>query len=212
MQTFNPLHKLFILNYLIDLNATAAARRAGYSEKTARQIGSRLLAQEDIKREIQAALDFRAEKVGVKAEEVLKELTQLAFSNMNNYIDVNEDGTVRLNLAKTTLAQRGCIKELVIEEIAEGKGKAAKSCRRVRFKLYDKRQALVNLADHFKLFRPEDESRESGIINAVNELLRTIKAFGLSAGDMEQFDQIIEAEYRECDPPRALPAGTSQER
>jgi hypothetical protein len=52
-RALNPKQQRFVAEYLIDLNATQAAVRAGYSAKTARKIGSRLLTKEDI----QAAID-----------------------------------------------------------------------------------------------------------------------------------------------------------
>ncbi|MDG6310861.1 terminase small subunit, partial [Glaesserella parasuis] len=64
----------FVEEYLIDLNATQAAIRAGYSEKTARSIGQRLLTFVDIQEAIQEAQNKRAERVNVTQDDVLKGL------------------------------------------------------------------------------------------------------------------------------------------
>lgn len=61
----------FIKEYLVDLNATSAAIKAGYSEKTAGQAGSRLLDDPEVSKEIQAEMDKRAEKTGITSEYVL---------------------------------------------------------------------------------------------------------------------------------------------
>lgn len=64
--------QLFIKEYLIDLNATQAAIRAGYNPKTAYSQGQRLLKNVEIAEAIKKAMDARAEKVDISAEWVLK--------------------------------------------------------------------------------------------------------------------------------------------
>ena len=63
--------KMFVLEYLVDLNATAAARRAGYSEKTAEIIGHENLRKPNIHTAIQEAQQERSEKLSLSAEWVL---------------------------------------------------------------------------------------------------------------------------------------------
>ncbi|MCT8655972.1 terminase small subunit, partial [Glaesserella parasuis] len=67
----------FVEEYLIDLNATQAAIRAGYSEKTARSIGQRLLTFVDIQEAIQEAQNKRAARVNVTQDDVLKGLLEI---------------------------------------------------------------------------------------------------------------------------------------
>jgi phage terminase small subunit len=71
-----PKQKLFIKEYLVDLNATRAAISAGYSEKTAKQQGSRLLTNVDVKAELERLSTKRAEKLDISAEYVLKTIKQ----------------------------------------------------------------------------------------------------------------------------------------
>lgn len=66
-----PKQSLFVKEYLIDLNGTQAAIRAGYSEKTARQIAEENLSKPDIQAAVQEAMDKRAQKVEITAEYVL---------------------------------------------------------------------------------------------------------------------------------------------
>lgn len=68
----------FVEEYLLDLNATQAAIRAGYSERTARQIGEENLSKPDIAEAIQRAMKSRSEAAGITAESVLKDLRILA--------------------------------------------------------------------------------------------------------------------------------------
>ncbi len=67
----NEKQKQFVREYLIDLNATQAAIRAGHSEKTARLQGQRLLTNVDIAKAIDAAKNERAERTEITADYVL---------------------------------------------------------------------------------------------------------------------------------------------
>lgn len=66
--------QIFVDEYLIDLNATQAAIRAGYSAKTARQIGEENLSKPVIASAIQAAMDKRAERTEITADYVLQSI------------------------------------------------------------------------------------------------------------------------------------------
>lgn len=72
-----PKQDMFVREYLIDLNATQAAIRAGYSAKTANEQGARLLAHVSVKAAIQAAMDKRAEETGIDAKFVLNGIVKL---------------------------------------------------------------------------------------------------------------------------------------
>jgi phage terminase small subunit len=63
---------MFVKEYLVDLNATQAAIRAGYSEKTANEQASRLLANVSVSAAIQEAMDKRSERVDITADYVLQ--------------------------------------------------------------------------------------------------------------------------------------------
>jgi phage terminase small subunit len=73
----NDKQKLFVLEYLKDLNATQAAIRAGYSEKTARQQGARLLTNAVIEKQVEQAKAARQEAVKIDAAYVLKQAVKL---------------------------------------------------------------------------------------------------------------------------------------
>ena len=73
----SPKQLLFIKEYLVDLNATQAAIRAGYSAKTAQEIGSQNLSKLIIQEAIKKEMDKRASKVELTAEQVLSDLMKL---------------------------------------------------------------------------------------------------------------------------------------
>lgn len=79
MSVVTPKQAAFVNEYLIDLNATQAATRAGYSAKTAGQQGERLLKNVEIAQAVQKAMDERAKRTQIDADYVLigiKELTE----------------------------------------------------------------------------------------------------------------------------------------
>jgi hypothetical protein len=76
----------FVDEYLIDLNATQAAIRAGYSEKTAYSIGNENLSKPEIAKAIEGAQTARAKRTEITADRVLTELGKLGFSNMQDYM------------------------------------------------------------------------------------------------------------------------------
>jgi phage terminase small subunit len=68
----------FCQEYVVDLNSAAAARRAGYSEKTANRLGSRLLSNVDIQRRISELQDGRVKRCEITADEVVKKLRAIS--------------------------------------------------------------------------------------------------------------------------------------
>jgi phage terminase small subunit len=79
MTKLTPKQEQFVREYLIDLNATQAAIRAGYSAKTANEQGSRLLANVSVRSAIEKAQQARAERTEITADRVLKEIGRIAF-------------------------------------------------------------------------------------------------------------------------------------
>ncbi|CAA7626651.1 terminase small subunit [Magnetospirillum sp. SS-4] len=78
----------FVQEYLIDLNATRAAIRAGYSARTAAQQGERLLRNVEVKREVERAMSMVAQRIAVTVDRVVEELAVMAFFDPANLISV----------------------------------------------------------------------------------------------------------------------------
>ncbi|MFM0151431.1 terminase small subunit [Paraburkholderia sediminicola] len=81
----------FVDEYLIDLNATRAAEAAGYSKRTARQQGARLLTNVDIASAIQTAKQQRAERVEIEADAVLQEVYAIAMADTNGIVSFRRE-------------------------------------------------------------------------------------------------------------------------
>ena len=92
----NERHNLFILHYLESFNAAEAARLAGYSARTARKQGFDLLTKLDIQKQLVTKCAAKLQQAEIKLETILGELALCAFSDMGNYITINENGQVWL--------------------------------------------------------------------------------------------------------------------
>lgn len=96
MAKLTEKQKRFVQEYLVDLNATAAAKRAGYSEKSASRIAVELLNKTQVSAEIQKQQAKRQKRVEITQEKVLEELAAIAFANGADFATVNQNGIVRI--------------------------------------------------------------------------------------------------------------------
>jgi len=135
-----PKQQSFVEEYLVDLNATQAAIRAGYSGKTARQTGAENLSKPAIKAAIAHHRTERCERTKVDADWVLHELATLAKANILDYLKMQSDGTVKVDLSKVTRDQAAAIAEVTVDALAGG--------TRIKFKLVDKLRTLDLLGKH----------------------------------------------------------------
>lgn len=85
----------FVAEYLIDLNATQAAIRAGYSERTANEQGSRLLANVSVRSEIVERQKQRAEMTDATAAQVLREIQRLAMFDPADLTDIKGPADIK---------------------------------------------------------------------------------------------------------------------
>ncbi|MEP5728474.1 MAG: terminase small subunit [Sulfitobacter sp.] len=84
----NSKWEVFAQEYLVDLNATQAAIRAGYSQKTAKSQGQRLLTNVDLQNRISELMEIRSEQTEINAVAVLKRWTELAMADPNELTSV----------------------------------------------------------------------------------------------------------------------------
>ena len=92
-QTPTAQQERFVDEYMVDFHITDAAIRAGYSKRSARQIGSALLMKPHIQAALQARRDRAAKKFEITREAVLDEYHKLAFADPRNFF--REDGTLK---------------------------------------------------------------------------------------------------------------------
>ncbi len=150
--SLSPKQTRFVEEYLIDLNAAGAVVRAGYSKRGAKQKGYELRQIPKIQDAIFAAMQVRSKRTAADADQVIAELNLIAFSNMLDYMTIKDDGTVVIDFSAVDRDQAAAILELVVDEYTDGKGDDAKPVKRMKFKLADKKGALVDLGRHLGLF------------------------------------------------------------
>lgn len=157
-----PKQKRFVDEYLIDLNATQAAIRAGYSPKTANEQGARLLANVSIAQTIQKAMQDREQRTEITQDRVLQEYARLAFYDPRKLFQ--PDGTPKPIEAlddDTAAALAG----LEVREEFEGTGQdRVFTGYTKKYKLANKLGALDSLARHLDMFdgKGQEAEKESG--------------------------------------------------
>ncbi len=156
--------KRFVEEYIIDLNATQAAIRAGYSEHSANQIGSDTLAKVYVQEAVREAMVERSRRTGITADRVLSEIAKLAFSNMENYMKFDKDGKLEFNFTDISSDQAAAISELTVDTRHERDQEGDKPAQviKVRFELADKFRNLELLGRHLKLFTDKVDVNATG--------------------------------------------------
>lgn len=162
-----PRQRRFVEEYLIDLNATQAATRAGYSAKTANEQGARLLANASVAKAISDAQERRSHRTNITQDQVLRELAKIGFVDIRKVVtwtngctgfnedEAEETGEVRLSVANfvmlTPSDQIDDETAAAIAEVSQTKDGALK------VKLHDKRAALVDIGRHLGMFKDKVE-------------------------------------------------------
>lgn len=144
----------FVEEYLVDLNAAAAAARAGYSERSAAQIGWDLLQRPRVQESLREAMAARARRTEITADRVLLELARVAFADVRSVAQVTKHGV------------RAVPTEEWPEDDALAVAEVGDTKHGVRVKMHSKLSALDKIARHLGLFsdRLEVTGRNGGPI------------------------------------------------
>lgn len=147
-----PRQAAFVREYLVDLNGTQAAIRAGYSPKTANEQAARLLANASVRAAVREGQTARAERVQLAADEVLRELGILLRSDVRHF-NVANDGSLTLADGVPDEAWRAVasVKHKIIE-IPQKDGDPLFR-REIEFKLWDKNSAIDKAMRHLGLLK-----------------------------------------------------------
>ena len=154
--------KLFCEEYQIDLNATQAAIRAGYSPESAGSIGSELLKKPEIRARIDKAMAERSKRTGINADRVLQELGKIAFVNAADMIDMNS-ATIKDGADRDDTAAIASVKVKVISG-ANGEGVE----REIR--LADKLKALELCGRHLGMFNDKLDVTGAATVQIIDDI------------------------------------------
>lgn len=172
MAKLTDKQKCFCEEYLVDLNATQAAIRAGYKPKTARSQGQRLLTNVNIQQYLQQLMDERSERTEITADRVLKELAAIAFSDRTELAQVGKHGEVNF----TPTEQLPDEIKKIIAGIENGK-------YGTKVTTYDKVKALELLGKHLGMFVTKIEGSISADVNDPFKGLTTEELRKLAEGE-----------------------------
>lgn len=157
----------FCEEYLIDLNGTQAAIRAGYSPDTAAEIASENLTKPNIRTCIDKAIAERSKRTGVNQDRVIRELAKLAFIKADDLIDTNT-ATVKADANEDDLAAIASVKVKIMPgEYGDGEEHEIKLC--------DKLKALELLGKHLGMFTDKLQISGSGVVQIVDDIPTNIK-------------------------------------
>ena len=163
--------------YVVDLNATKAAERAGFSKKTAYSQGQRLLKNVEIQKRVQKLQTERSERTQVSADRVLRELAIIANSDIQDFITIDDDtGAIRAKgfgemPALASRALESITENRTVREDAEGEDSIIND--KVTFRMHDKIRANELLGKHLGMFKDQpQEVKLSGTINVISAVPR----------------------------------------
>lgn len=188
----NPRHERFCQELASGKTTDVAYQLAGYSPNPGN--AGTLRKKQQIQRRLGELLDKRdaldqqatakaLDKLAITKESVLAELAKIGFANMQDYMTVGADGAPTLNFKDLTREQAAALIEITVEEFRDGRTDA-REVRRVKFKLADKKGALVDLGKHLGLFIERHEIGDPGEFARMtdDELNSTLGKFARAAG------------------------------
>ena len=164
-----PKQQAFIGEYMIDLNATQAAIRAGYSPRTANRIGPELLVKTCIQESLTKAMDKRSKRTDITADRVLAEYAKIGFADIKDFlsyntvkteVDFDEEENKPIYGYKQVVDAKPSdeVDGTLINEVSIGKDGTFK------FKLHDKKGALDMIGKHLGMFTDKLEINGSMVI------------------------------------------------
>lgn len=175
MPLANTKHEAVALAYLTDPEHIGWRAYASVYPKcnqhAAETQWSRLLKNVEFAARIAELGTAAAQGAVMSANEVLEELSKLARSNMLDYI--GNSGQL-LDLSQLTREHAAAVQEVTTQTYTERNGEDSEPVKRVKFKLYDKRAALVDLGKHHVLFTEKHVHEFGGVAERLAAALERI--------------------------------------
>lgn len=157
-EKLTPKQALFVQEYLIDLNATQAAIRAGYSEKTAGSQAFDLLKKPEIQVAISEAQNARSVRIQVSQDRVIQEIARIGLSDMRKLFD---DGGRLLQPHEWDEDTAASIASIEVDQRKEP-GDDGEQYTVTKIKAWDKNAALEKLCKHLGLYEKDNAQLRGG--------------------------------------------------
>jgi len=136
----------FVQEYLIDLNATQAATRAGYTPDSAEVTGSRLLRNVKVQEAIQLAKKRLGERAQIKVDQIIEEYRRIAFANIGDVVTINSKGELAIRpLSEIPPEALAGVDKIFFEETTNKRGEVR---RTLHVRMGPKLHALTKLGEH----------------------------------------------------------------
>ena len=168
----------FCEEYMIDLNATQAAIRAGYSPKTAQEQSARLLSNVMVQNRLAQLQAEQSRRTGVSADRVVRELSKIAFANASDLIDP-ETASVKLDASRDDLA---AIQSIKVKSFGE-------DGLEHEVKLADKLRALDLLGKHLGMYKDASEKENAAAQNNDMQTLADLLQRPVPNRDIKDFEE-----------------------
>lgn len=189
----NTRHELFAQNVAKGQTQAEAYENAGFKRNDGN--ASKLASRPEVEARINELKGFGVAKaieaIGITEKNVASELAKLGFSNMLDYITIGRDGLPFVDMTAVTRDKGAAIQEVIVEtksdyEIGDDGKREAVPVRKVRFRLADKRAALVDLGKYLGMFTEQvevtdkrsDSGKSSGDMLA--EILDEMRRLGVT--------------------------------
>lgn len=162
--SLTPKQSRFVEEYLVDLNATQAAIRAGYSVRTAEQQGPRLLGNVGVAEAIRAAQAERSSRTAITQDMVLRELAKIGFADIRKAVNwrANVTGMVQEDDGTERLAVTNEVQLIDSDKLDDATAAAVAEISQttqggLRIKFHDKKSALDSIGRHLGMFKDKTE-------------------------------------------------------
>lgn len=160
MAQLTERQKRFCQEYIIDLNGSKAAVRAGYRKHSCQAQASKLLDMPHVKAQLSKLIDERSKRTEITADQVIQELAKIGFHNVQDYL--NGGNSVK-DFTKIPREHAASISAVKVTERKTGTGKTAAKEKTTEFKLHDKRAALESLGKHLGIFEKDNSQRNKKV-------------------------------------------------
>jgi phage terminase small subunit len=208
----NARHERFAQELAKGKTASEAYVLAGY--KPSRPHASHLQHQSNIGQRVAEILATREridtkaveraiERTAITKQRVLEELAKIGFANMKDYMGATPEGDPYLDFSALTRDQAAALSEVTVEDFVDGRGENARSVRRVKFKLHDKKGALVDIGKEIGMFINRNETGKPGDFASLSdeELDRRLIALMMERGISERQARALVREHAGPDQP-----------
>ena len=157
--------KLFVVFYLLDFNATKAAIEAGYSRKSAKEIGYENLTKPHIKTEIRKVLDSIRDKAILSIKDMQRELSKIIKFDITRIITFNKSGSLfACNSEDIPDIERAGLRSVEVKEV-HGKSEEGNLILDTKVTAHDKLGAIKLLGKSKAMFVDTVKKELSGSIN-----------------------------------------------